>query len=203
MIPSQQADFTSIEDLLLIQEDSTKTGPQLPMPITALNNSSSFTVELWFALEQTSYTNISLIGMTGKPWYTGFGIAGSLNSTFISLACLIDTSTIACSTSSCPCAGDTRLCKSMPTALHVWNHFSCSRADNNKTQIMLNNDATVYYQSANFTTSVYNLFYPGNLVLGPRIVGATKTESFIGYIREIKIWSKWLDQYTIMSMMNK
>ena len=203
MIQPEFSDFNSINDILMVLEDPAKMGPQLPIPIETLNTTNSFTLEMWFALEETTATNITLIGMKGRPWYSGFGIAGVINSKTLSLACVLDTYEIQCSSSSCPCSNDLRFCKTLPSTTHVWNHFACSRRGINQAQIMLNSDVTTITGPSVFNLSVADLFSPGTLVLGARVPDSTKPESFVGYVRELRIWNQWINKNDIIVLMNR
>ena len=192
MMEGNSTDHNSVEDVLLVNEISGKTGPQLTVPSATLAATKDFTIELWFAFETMTARNLTILGMSNKDWTQGFGIAGVLNATGGSLACIMDTIT---TTGKATCGVLTPLCKSFSTSVRVWHHFACSRAGNATARLTY--DGTSSLSSTTFSTSMGEQFGTGNFVLGTRETSSTKIAGFAGYVREIRLWSRWLSEEEI------
>ncbi len=203
MFPSYDLEPIQIEDLLLIKETPDKTGPILRLPTATLNESTSVTVEFWMAFEKLIGSNLTLIGMSGKPWYIGFGVGGILNSSYATLGCMMDNFTIKCTSASCPCASNTQLCRSFTPATRVWHHFACSRSGKRNASIVLDNVGAIIENTVDYNSSMETLFSPGYMVLGPKTNTTTKEATFYGYIRELRIYNAWLKPQYIIDRMYK
>ncbi len=195
LLSGNSTDQNSIEDILLVADAAGLAGPQLTVPSSTLARAAAFTVELWFAFETMASQNLTIVGMSDKKWTKGFGIVGVLNSTGMALACALDTLTSSDTVTSCGFA--TSVCKSFSTSVRVWHHVSCSRSGNSTARLTF--DSVSLQKSVTFGTSVGGLFANGNLVMGARETDATKTAGFSGYIREMRMWNRWLSDQELVS----
>ncbi len=193
----------SVEDLLLVTNVATQTGPQLALPTTTLNLTSSFTLELWMAFEQIPAVNVTVIGVPDKLWYQGFAVAGVVNTSGVALGCMMDSVKIVCTTAGCPCGPQPGLCKMLPATTQVWHHIACSRAGDRQAQTIIDGIGEPIGPSGTpFAANISGLFSAGRLVLGARGTSTVRDASFNGYVREIRLWNAWLDNSQIVAQMH-
>ena len=200
MLPGNNTDHNSAEDILLVAEASGKTGPQLTIPTNTLGSSTSFTVELWFAFETMTTQNLTLVGTLDKSWYKGFGIAGVLNTTGAALACVMDAKTDV--NTNTQCGFSTSTCATFLTSVRVWHHFACSRTGNASGRLMYDGISMLKAEAVTYSTSIGSQFSSGVLVLGAKETGSSKSAGFTGYIRELRMWNRWLSDREVVDMMH-
>ena len=198
-ITDPNLEYSTFEDYLLVTEAAGKTGPQLTIPNATLTVNSSITIELWVAYEQIVPQSTTILGVSGKAWNKGFALAGTMNSTAVSYACVFDTLSPELYPKSA-CGIATPVCRGATVTQRGWRHIACSRTGNTTARIMIDDAGATYYTG--FNTSIPNLFAPGNLVLGAKDTGSVKTAGFTGYLRELRMWNRWLSNDEIISMMN-
>jgi len=193
VVSGDNTDPNSIMDTLHIYDTAGKTGPQLTLPSSTLNRSTEFTVEVWFAVDQFVASNFSVIGISGRPWDKGFGIGGLINSTGASVACIMDN--VPTPEAKMPCNIRTHFCQSI-AGTRVWTHLACSRTGPNTGRMIINEK--VITETISFTTNITDLFEPGNLVLGMKDTGKA---GFNGYIRDLRIWTRFLTETEVLGRM--
>ena len=197
-LSGDSTDFTSIEDTLYVYDSAGKTGPQLTLPSATLNMSNVFTVELWIAIDKFTAQNMSVLGMSGRDWDKGFSIGGLMNTSGASVACIMGTVSKAVSAQ---CNVASQFCYTLGP-VKTWYHIACSRDTVNTMARIMVNDKNITNFTTVFNGSIPSLFYPGNLVLGTKDVGTTKSAGFNGYMKELRIWNRWLSNLEILWMMN-
>lgn len=205
-----------VREILRLYHSEKRYGPELPVPLHSLKGTTSFSVEMWFAFREFGAGNFSLLGLSGRAWDQGFAIAGVMTGGTVTLSCLLDTN-LSSPMEDDGCYTDTSLCGKVNNA-QSWHHVSCSRRDFLEHKEETGENGTVEVVEVEksvgkivmdgveissptelkYKATMEELFSPGNFIIGRK----EDSEGFNGYIRELRIWTKALDQDEINELLH-
>jgi len=126
-IPNEAVKPYQVKEILHLYHSRSNVGPTLNIPISSLKETSSFSVELWFAFRRFGMGNFSILGMSDRAWDQGFAISGVMTGDAAILSCLLDTK-LNSPMEADGCYTDTSLCQKVSEP-HVWHHITCTRYD--------------------------------------------------------------------------
>lgn len=198
----EAADYLSVADLLHVFGTSECEGPTVDFPSHTLEKSKEVTVEFWVAFEEFTVNEFTLLGISGRPWYKGFGVAGKMDNSGASLNCIMGDYDIPDDTKN-PCVINNAPCVTIGE-LKTWHHLACSASMTNEDHCScatLNQDASKCGSIVG-PKGMGDLFSGSRITIGAKFDGDKIERGFNGYIRELRAWSKALDKESIVSLMH-